>query len=174
MARVTVEDCVIKIPNRFKLVMMAAQRSRELSVGLEPTLDRDNDKNSVLALREIADETVSLDELEESIVSGLQRRVEADEPVEDDDELLNLAEAFKDPVILAAEGEDADDADDMAADAAAVREDEAEDPLEEAFGAEPGEESEDAALEEEPGDGDWPDMAGGFEDVAPEDIDADD
>ena len=57
MARVTVEDCVLKIPNRFQLVMMAAQRSRELSVGGELTVDRDNDKNPVVALREIADET---------------------------------------------------------------------------------------------------------------------
>ena len=78
MARVTVEDCVLKIPNRFQLVMMAAQRSRELSVGGELTVDRDNDKNPVVALREIADETSSLDDLDEAVVEGLQRNIDVD------------------------------------------------------------------------------------------------
>ena len=63
MARVTVEDCVERIPNRFELVIMAAQRSRELSVGSELTVERDNDKNPVVALREIADETIETSEL---------------------------------------------------------------------------------------------------------------
>ena len=84
MARVTVEDCVVKVPNRFKLVMMAAQRSRTLSVGVEPTLDRDNDKNPVVALREIAEETVALGEVENALISGLQRHTDVDELVEDD------------------------------------------------------------------------------------------
>ena len=86
MARVTVEDCVTKIPNRFKLVMLAAQRSRELSVGAELSVERDNDKNPVVALREIADETVSLEGLESTLIKGLQRHVEAEEPLPDDDD----------------------------------------------------------------------------------------
>ena len=107
MARVTVEDCVLKIPNRFKLVMMAAQRSRELSVGGEPTVDRDNDKNPVVALREIADETVSLDELETSIVEGLQRNIDVDELVEEEDEMFQVTEALNELASLVDSGEDA-------------------------------------------------------------------
>lgn len=95
MARVTVEDCVLKIPNRFQLVMMAAQRSRELSVGGELTVDRDNDKNPVVALREIADETIPLDELETAVVEGLQRNIDVDEIVEEEDEdMLQVTEAL--------------------------------------------------------------------------------
>ena len=95
MARVTVEDCVLKIPNRFQLVMMAAQRSRELSVGGELTVDRDNDKNPVVALREIADETIPLDELETAVIEGLQRNIDVDEIVEQEDEdMLQVTEAL--------------------------------------------------------------------------------
>ena len=83
MARVTVEDCVDKVPNRFELVMLAAQRARQISGGGQPTVERDNDKNPVVALREIADETLSLDELGNSLVVGLQKHVEQDEPEED-------------------------------------------------------------------------------------------
>ena len=83
MARVTVEDCVDKVPNRFELVMLAAHRAREITAGSHPTVDRDNDKNPVVALREIADEKVSPDELYNSIIQGLQRHVEVDEPEED-------------------------------------------------------------------------------------------
>ncbi len=83
MARVTVEDCVQLVPNRFKLVMLASQRARELSVGAPLTIDRDNDKNPVVALREIADQTVSLDELETSLIAGLQKHVEAEESEEE-------------------------------------------------------------------------------------------
>jgi len=83
MARVTVEDCVQKVPNRFELVMVAAQRSREISAGAEPRLDRDNDKNPVVALREIADEKVSPEDLHNALVQSLQRHVEVDEPEED-------------------------------------------------------------------------------------------
>ena len=83
MARVTVEDCVLKIPNRFQLVMMAAQRSRELSVGGELTVDRDNDKNPVVALREIAEEMIPLGELETAVIEGLQRNIDVDEIVEE-------------------------------------------------------------------------------------------
>ncbi|MBI1233088.1 DNA-directed RNA polymerase subunit omega [Hyphobacterium sp. SN044] len=82
MARVTVEDCIEKVPNRFKLVLLAAHRARNISAGSALTIDRDNDKNPVVALREIADDTVDLDVLGESLVSGLQRVL----PSEDDDE----------------------------------------------------------------------------------------
>ena len=95
MARVTVEDCVLKISNRFQLVMMAAQRSRELSVGGEPTVERDKDKNPVVALREIASETVSLNELENAVIEGLQRNIDVDELVElEDEEILQVTEAL--------------------------------------------------------------------------------
>ena len=79
MARVTVEDCIVKLPNRFDLVMVAAQRAREIVAGAHLTLERDDDKNPVVALREIADETVELEQLQESIVKGLQKHVEMDE-----------------------------------------------------------------------------------------------
>jgi DNA-directed RNA polymerase subunit omega len=83
MARVTVEDCVLRVPNRFDLVMVAAQRAREISAGAQLTLERDNDKNPVVALREIADATVNTDALSESVVTGLQKHVENDEPEEE-------------------------------------------------------------------------------------------
>lgn len=82
MARVTVEDCIEKVPNRFKLVLLAAHRARNISAGSALTIDRDNDKNPVVALREIADDTVDLDVLGESLVSGLQRVL----PSEDDEQ----------------------------------------------------------------------------------------
>ena len=88
MARVTVEDCVDKVPNRFDLVLVAGQRSRQISAGEELTVDRDNDKNPVVALREIADTTIDNDELRESIIRSMQRHVEQDEPEEDDMALL--------------------------------------------------------------------------------------
>ena len=83
MARVTVEDCVLKVPNRFELVMKAAQRARDISSGAPLSVDRDNDKNPVVALREIADETVSLDALGNALIQGLQKQSEQDEPEED-------------------------------------------------------------------------------------------
>ena len=82
MARVTVEDCVIKIPNRFELVLLAAQRAREITSGAPLSIDRDDDKNPVVALREIADETVGLAHLRESVVRGMQKHVELDEAEE--------------------------------------------------------------------------------------------
>lgn len=90
MARVTVEDCVIKIPNRFDLVMVAAQRARDIAAGAPLTVDRDNDKNPVVALREIADETINIDNLTDSLVKGLQKHVESDEPEEDEMDLLAI------------------------------------------------------------------------------------
>jgi DNA-directed RNA polymerase subunit omega len=107
MARVTVEDCVTKIPNRFQLVMMAAQRSRELSVGGELTVDRDDDKNPVVALREIADETIPLDELETAVIEGLQRNIDVDEIAEEeDDEMLQVTEALNELAGLVDTGAD--------------------------------------------------------------------
>lgn len=82
MARVTVEDCVVKVPNRFELVLLAAQRAREISSGAPLSIDRDDDKNPVVALREIADETVALDHLKSSVIRGMQKHVEIDEPEE--------------------------------------------------------------------------------------------
>jgi DNA-directed RNA polymerase subunit omega len=82
MARVTVEDCVVKVPNRFELVLLAAQRAREITSGAPLSLDRDDDKNPVVALREIADEMVALDHLRTSVVRGMQKHVEIDEPEE--------------------------------------------------------------------------------------------
>ncbi|HXP06567.1 MAG TPA: DNA-directed RNA polymerase subunit omega [Stellaceae bacterium] len=82
MARVTVEDCVVKVPNRFELVLVAAQRAREITAGAQLTLDRDNDKNPVVALREIADDTVPVDKLQDSLIRSMQKHVEIDEPEE--------------------------------------------------------------------------------------------
>jgi len=80
MARVTVEDCVLKIPNRFELVLLAAQRAREITSGAPLSIDRDDDKNPVIALREIAEDTIELDHLQDSLVRGMQKHVEIDEP----------------------------------------------------------------------------------------------
>jgi DNA-directed RNA polymerase subunit omega len=82
MARVTVEDCVVKVPNRFELVLLAAQRAREITSGAPLSVDRDDDKNPVVALREIAEETVALDHLKDSVVRGMQKHIEMDEPEE--------------------------------------------------------------------------------------------
>jgi DNA-directed RNA polymerase subunit omega len=92
MARVTVEDCVQRVPNRFQLVMLAAQRARELSVGAEITVDRDNDKNPVVALREIAEKTVDTGELEEELIRSMQRHADTDDPEEEAAELLAMEE----------------------------------------------------------------------------------
>jgi len=88
MARVTVEDCVVKIPNRFNLVLLAAQRAREISSGSELTLERDNDKNPVVALREIAESSIDLDNVRQALISSLQKHVETEEPEDDAMELL--------------------------------------------------------------------------------------
>jgi len=85
MARVTVEDCILKIPNRFELVLIAAQRARDVASGAPITLERDNDKNPVVALREIADETIGLEQVKNSLIKGMQKHVEIDEPEEDKD-----------------------------------------------------------------------------------------
>jgi DNA-directed RNA polymerase subunit omega len=96
MARVTVEDCVDKIPNRFDLVLLAAHRARQISGGAELTIDRDRDKNPVVALREIADETIVPDLLNESAVSGLQRvRIDEDDAIDEMGSLAQSAEALR-------------------------------------------------------------------------------
>jgi DNA-directed RNA polymerase subunit omega len=95
MARVTVEDCVDKVPNRFELVMLAAHRAREIAAGSTVTVDRDNDKNPVVSLREIADETQSADELRERLIESNQNQIEVDEPEEDAMALLMGAEQDK-------------------------------------------------------------------------------
>jgi len=116
MARVTVEDCVIKIPNRFDLVMIAAQRAREVSAGAALTIDRDNDKNPVVALREIADETVSTEELQESLVESMQKHIEVDEPEEDPIDFDSPESTSEAPAAEAAAADDDDDSDDEAGD----------------------------------------------------------
>ncbi|MCV2869434.1 DNA-directed RNA polymerase subunit omega [Defluviimonas sp. WL0002] len=83
MARVTVEDCVDKVPNRFELVMLAAHRAREIASGSPLTIDRDNDKNAVVSLREIAEETQTAADLRERMIESNQTQIEVDEPEED-------------------------------------------------------------------------------------------
>ncbi|HTZ34580.1 MAG TPA: DNA-directed RNA polymerase subunit omega [Stellaceae bacterium] len=113
MARVTVEDCVVKVPNRFDLVLVAAQRAREISAGAQLTLDRDDDKNPVVALREIADDTVPLDRLRDSLIRGMQKHVEIDEPEETpelESNLFGVAEALG----VAGVGEELEEGEDLA------------------------------------------------------------
>ena len=105
MARVTVEDCVLKIPNRFELVMMAAQRARDVATGAALSIDRDNDKNPVVALREIADETIGLDELRNALIKGHQKVVEADEPEDDIVELMAGEQAWAQQMNMGEDGE---------------------------------------------------------------------
>ena len=87
MARVTVEDCIVQIPNRFELVLLAAQRARNIGRGEDLTIDRDNDKNPVVALREIADQTIELPSIEADLIKSLQR---APEPEPAEEEVLDL------------------------------------------------------------------------------------
>jgi len=125
MARVTVEDCILKIPNRFELVLLAAQRARDVASGAPITLERDNDKNPVVALREIADETIGLEQVKNSLIKGMQKHVEVDEPEEDKD--LEL-ETQTWPVDQPPEGDAADeelDEDELDEEAVMAAEDEA-------------------------------------------------
>ena len=89
MARVTVEDCIDKVDNRFELVLLASHRARQISQGAAITIDRDNDKNPVVALREIADETLSPGDLKEDLIHSLQKHVEVDEPESEGPELTD-------------------------------------------------------------------------------------
>ena len=94
MARVTVEDCIEKVKNRFSLVMYASQRARSLSSGAELMVDRDNDKNPVVALREIADDRLDIEEIENSLVKGMQKHIKSDEPDDEEMDLLTAGEDF--------------------------------------------------------------------------------
>ena len=93
MARVTVEDCVDKVENRFDLVLLAAHRGRMISSGAQITVERDNDKNPVVALREIADTTISPEDLREDLIHSLQKYVEVDEPEPESVPLIGAASA---------------------------------------------------------------------------------
>lgn len=103
MARVTVEDCIDKVENRFELVLLASHRARLISQGASITIDRDNDKNPVVALREIADEMLSPDDLKEDLIHSLQKHVEVDEPEPDPASLIAAG------AVAGAEGEEQDD-----------------------------------------------------------------
>lgn len=92
MARVTVEDCIDKVDNRFELVLLASHRARQISQGAMITVDRDNDKNPVVALREIADSMLAPEDLKEDLIHSLQKHVEVDEPEADGQELIGETE----------------------------------------------------------------------------------
>lgn len=108
MARVTVEDCVLKVPNRFELVLLAAQRARDIASGAPLTVDRDNDKGPVVALREIADATVPLDTLQNNVIKGMQKHVEIDEPEEDHDVEIGATAPWASDLTPLGEGADED------------------------------------------------------------------
>ena len=106
MARVTVEDCVDKVDNRFELVLLASHRARQISQGNPITVDRDNDKNPVVALREIADETLSPGDLKEDLIHSLQKHVEVDEPEADAHEMIERSESSPEATAATAPEED--------------------------------------------------------------------
>ncbi|MEM5472121.1 DNA-directed RNA polymerase subunit omega [Hoeflea sp. AS60] len=99
MARVTVEDCIDKVDNRFELVLLASHRARQISQGGQITIPRDNDKNPVVALREIADETLSPGDLKEDLIHSLQKHVEVDEPEPDPERYLQTGETAEETVV---------------------------------------------------------------------------
>lgn len=111
MARVTVEDCVLLVPNRFDLVMMAGHRARALSSGAELLVERDRDKNPVVALREIAERKLDLDSLHESLIKGLQKRIEPDRPEEEVVELMSSEQQSWINASMADEDSEEDDLD---------------------------------------------------------------
>jgi DNA-directed RNA polymerase subunit omega len=164
MARVTVEDCVLKVPNRFELVLLAAQRAREITSGAPLTLDRDDDKNPVIALREIAEDTVGLEHLRGSVVRGMQKHVEIDEPeeaheLELDTALFGISARAE---LAELEDETAEAAEDLGEDEAVIEEEALEE--EEALAEE--ELAEDILGAEEEvdlGDGPEPDLPGDFD-----------
>ncbi|MBS0272165.1 MAG: DNA-directed RNA polymerase subunit omega [Proteobacteria bacterium] len=94
MARVTVEDCIREVPNRFDLVLLSSQRARQIAAGSPLTINRDNDKNPVVALREIAGKTVSLDDLQESLIHGLQKHIPGEEPEEELMQFLSEEQSY--------------------------------------------------------------------------------
>ena len=103
MARVTVEDCIDKVDNRFELVLLASHRARQISQGAQITVDRDNDKNPVVALREIADAALAPDDLKEDLIHSLQKHVEVDEPEAEGQDLIDQPDQ---PVAAEAEREE--------------------------------------------------------------------
>ncbi len=105
MARVTVEDCIDKVDNRFELVLLAGHRARQISQGAMITVDRDNDKNPVVALREIADETLSPEDLKEALIHSLQKHVEVDEPEAEAPEQIDKV-AAQDSAVAASDDDD--------------------------------------------------------------------
>jgi len=105
MARVTVEDCVLRVPNRFELVLLAGQRAREITAGSPLSVDRDDDKNPVVALREIAEETIALDHLKDGLVRAMQKHVEMDEPEETPELEASLFGLTELPHVALGEGE---------------------------------------------------------------------
>jgi DNA-directed RNA polymerase subunit omega len=105
MARVTVEDCIDKVDNRFELVLLAGHRARQISQGAQITVPRDNDKNPVVALREIAEETLSPDDLKEDLIHSLQKHVEVDEPEADGEAIADQTGG----AVVAADAADAED-----------------------------------------------------------------
>lgn len=111
MARVTVEDCIDKVDNRFELVLLASHRARLISSGSPLTIERDRDKNPVVALREIADETITPDDLKEQLIHSLQKYVEVDEPEAETVPLLGSAAAVIPPAPAAAAKAPSDDKD---------------------------------------------------------------
>jgi DNA-directed RNA polymerase subunit omega len=120
MARVTVEDCVLRVPNRFELVLLAGQRAREITAGSPLSVDRDDDKNPVVALREIAEETVGLDHLKDGLIRAMQKHVEMDEPEETPEleaSLFGVAELPRAAI------DDSDEVDDVASEDEEVEED---------------------------------------------------
>jgi DNA-directed RNA polymerase subunit omega len=102
MARITVEDCVTQVPNRFDLVLYSAQRARQISAGAPLTVERDNDKNPVVSLREIAEQNAKPDTLREAIITGLQKHVERDEPAEEE---IDITTAAQESLMAAASGQ---------------------------------------------------------------------
>jgi DNA-directed RNA polymerase subunit omega len=111
MARVTVEDCVDKIENRFELVLLTGHRARQISQGDQPTVNRDNDKNPVVALREIAEETIDRDDLREDYVHSLQKHVEIDEPETSEVPMISVSDEL--PVVVETPDETGDEYDRM-------------------------------------------------------------
>ena len=105
MARITVEDCIDKVDNRFELVLLAGHRARQISQGAQITVPRDNDKHPVIALREIADETLSPDDLKEDLIHSLQKHVEVDEPEADGEVIADQTGG----AVAAAETDDAEE-----------------------------------------------------------------
>ena len=127
MARVTVEDCIREVPNRFELVLLSSQRAREISAGSPLTVERHNDKNPVIALREIADKTLALDNLWKDLIQGLQKHVQGEEPEEEFMELLSEEQSY------AGEAQRRIEVEELALDIEISEDDEAEDMADEAI-----------------------------------------